>query len=238
MEALGIAEGARAAEKAGYDSVWVGEAYNRGWLLADPFVAMGIAAAVTERLEVGAHVVIAPVRPAFMLASQAASVASVAPGRFVLGLGAGSNPADFKAMGLDFASRFRVLDQHIDTIRRLLAGEDVDGARLANDVSVPPIPIMLGTAGHGRWNRKAALELDGWMASSYAEDVPTILEGIKRFRDIAGDKRAIVTNVFADRPDAADVLAAMAEAGFDDATVRFDSYDPESLDRARALVPR
>src|SRR4029079_5340328 len=66
-------------------------------------------------------------------------------------------------------------------------------------------------------------------------DVPHMLEGLGRFRDLAGDKRAVAANLDSTRPDAADVLAALAEAGFDDATVIVPHHDLEQLERARQV---
>ena len=62
-----------------------------------------------------------------------------------------------------------------------------------------------------------------------------MLDGLKRFCDLGGDKRAIAANLAAARPDAADILAALAEAEFDDATVILDRHDDENLARARSL---
>jgi alkanesulfonate monooxygenase SsuD/methylene tetrahydromethanopterin reductase-like flavin-dependent oxidoreductase (luciferase family) len=54
----------------------------------------------------------------------------VAGGRLRRGVGAGSTATDFAALGLDFAARFRRLDASLAIMRRLWAGERVDGASL------------------------------------------------------------------------------------------------------------
>jgi len=230
-----IAAAARAAEEAGFDSLWVVDAHNRGFMVPDPFVALAIAATVTERVEVGSAVVQVPLRAPFLLAQQVGSVAGAAGGRFVLGVGAGSTADDFRAVGADFSERFRVLDRHIEEVRTLLAGGDVDGNRLSPWRTMPSIPILVGAFGSSRWLRKAAADFDGWIASARSTDLTQMLDGLRRFRDLAGDKRAVAANLDATRSDAAEVLAALADAGFDDATVIVQHHDRKHLDQARRL---
>ena len=55
---------------------------------ADPMVALAAAAAVTTRLRLVTMVVIGPIRPAAVLAAQAASLDALSGGRLILGLGA------------------------------------------------------------------------------------------------------------------------------------------------------
>src|SRR5262245_36290998 len=230
-----VADAARTAEAVGFDSVWVLDAHNRGFMLPDPFAAMAIAAAVTERVELGSAIVQVPLRSPFLLAQQVGSVAAAARGRLLLGVGAGSTAADFHAVGVDFARRFQLLADHLDAVRRLLAGEEVGGARLVPWRSLDAVPILIGTFGASRWLRIAAVEFDGWVASARSTDLAHMVDGLARFRDLAGDKRAVAANLDATRPDAADVLAALADAGFDDATVIIPHHDVEELERARAL---
>ena len=230
-----VAAAARAAEDAGFDSLWVVDAHNRGFLLPDPFVALAIAAAVTDRVELGSAVVQVPLRSPFLLAEQAGSVAAAAGGRFLLGVGAGSTAADFDAVGAEFADRFGVLTRHLAAVRRLLAGEEVAGCHLSPWHSMPAVPILIGAFGASRWLRTAAVEFDGWIASARSTELAQMVDGLRRFRDLAADKRAVAANLDADRPDAAEILAALAGAGFDDATVIVPRHDAEHLERARAL---
>ena len=56
----------------------------------------------------------------------------VCNGRLRLGVGAGSTAADFAALGSDFASRFRRLDESLATMRKLWTGERVGDAELGD----------------------------------------------------------------------------------------------------------
>jgi alkanesulfonate monooxygenase SsuD/methylene tetrahydromethanopterin reductase-like flavin-dependent oxidoreductase (luciferase family) len=212
------------------------ESHNRGYMSPDPFVVIAIAAAVTSRVELGTAVVQAPLRSPFWLANQVGSVARAAGGRFALGVGAGSAAVDFKAFGLDFSARFKLLEENIGAMRRLLAGDEVGGGKLSPGLDMPAVPVLVGAWGSGRWLRKAATEYDGWISSAYWTDFAQMIDGLKRFRDFGGT-RAVAANVTASRPDAGGLLAQLAGAGFDEATMIVDRFDHESLESARRLWP-
>ena len=100
--------------------------------------------------------------------------------------------------------------------------------------------MLIGSWAGGRWIERAATEYDGWIASAAKTSVHDLREGIRRFRDLGG-QRAVVTNVTVDlRKDgsaveAADQLAMLAELGFDDAVLlSFDQRD-ETLAEIRSF---
>ena len=232
-----VADAARRIEAAGFDSGWVVDAHNRGFLLQDPLVSLAVAASHTQ-LEVGSCVLQVPLRHPFELAQRALTVQLIANGRFALGVGSGSTPADYAAVGLEFADRFKRFDGHLRTMRRLWAGDDIDGASLPpwpEHVGGPP--VLIGAFANGRWIERAATEFDGWIGSARSTDVATLRQGLQRFRG-AGGRRAIAANLAAGRPDASDVLLELADAGFDDAVVIVDRHDEDELARVRALSPR
>jgi alkanesulfonate monooxygenase SsuD/methylene tetrahydromethanopterin reductase-like flavin-dependent oxidoreductase (luciferase family) len=138
---------------------------------------------------------------------------------------------------VDFGDRFRLLDANLRTIRRLWAGEVVDGASLppwpAAVVGAPP--VLIGAFASSRWIGRAASEFDGWIGSARSTDVATLRAGLLQFRD-AGGGRAVAANLAASRPDAGDVLHDLADAGFDDAVVIVERHDADELARVRALL--
>ena len=102
---------ARAAEDAGFDSIWLGDHLlyrgegeeERGpW---EAWTLLGALAAVTERVDLGPLVACTAFHPPGLIAKMAATVAEIAGGRFVLGLGAGWNEEEFRAFGLPFDHR-------------------------------------------------------------------------------------------------------------------------------------
>lgn len=86
----------------------------------EPMVALGAAAAVTERVRLACLVVIAPLRSSALLAKQAASLQALSGGRLTLGLGVGPRRDDYELAGVDYLQRGRILDAQLREIRRHL----------------------------------------------------------------------------------------------------------------------
>ena len=119
---------ALAAEECGYDSVWVGDHLlyrdpDRGpW---DCWTTLAWLAGITERVELGPLVACTAFHPPGILARQAAAIDELSGGRFVLGLGAGWNEAEFRAFGLPFDHLVSRFEEAFGIVRRLLDGERV-----------------------------------------------------------------------------------------------------------------
>jgi probable F420-dependent oxidoreductase len=149
---------ARAAEAAGFDSIWIGDHLlyrepERGpW---EAWTLLAALAAVTENARLGPLVACAAFHPPALIAKMAATIDEVSDGRFVLGLGAGWNEAEFRAFGLPFDRRVSRFEESFEIIRRLLGGERVTLAGAfaqAEDVVLLPAPaqrprLMIGSTG-------------------------------------------------------------------------------------------
>ena len=85
----------------------------------DPFVAFAYLAAVTQSIELVTGVLILPQRQTVLAAKQAADVDVLSNERLRLGVGTGWNYVEFEALGEDFSSRGRKLDEQIAYMRRL-----------------------------------------------------------------------------------------------------------------------
>src|SRR5207244_4390840 len=74
---------------------------------------------------------------------------------------------DFAALGLDFTARFRRLNESLSIMRRLWAGESVDGASLGPvwPAALGGPPVLIGSWAGSRWIERAAREFDGWIGS-------------------------------------------------------------------------
>jgi probable F420-dependent oxidoreductase len=80
---------------------------------------MTAAAAVTQRLRVATGILIAPLRPAALLAKQAATLDQLSGGRLDLGVGVGWQREEYEAQGQDFDSRWQQLDDQLTALQTL-----------------------------------------------------------------------------------------------------------------------
>jgi probable F420-dependent oxidoreductase len=149
---------ARAAEAAGFDSIWIGDhllydAPERGpW---EAWTLMSALAAATERVTIGPLVACLGFHPPGLIAKMAATVDEVSGGRFTLGVGAGWNRREFSAFGLPYDHRVSRFAEAIEIVRHLLAGErtTLHGRfwQAEDALLLPPprrrVPLMVGSNG-------------------------------------------------------------------------------------------
>jgi alkanesulfonate monooxygenase SsuD/methylene tetrahydromethanopterin reductase-like flavin-dependent oxidoreductase (luciferase family) len=192
---------ARAAEAAGFDSIWVGDhllyradgGAERGpWEAWTMLAALG---AATERVELGPLVACTAFHPPGLIAKMAATVAEISGGRFVLGLGAGWNEEEFRSFGLPFDRRVSRFEESFTIIRCLLAGQrvalrgrhfDVDDAVLLPRPAVPP-RLMIGSNGP-RMLAAALPHVDTW--NTWYEDYGNSPDGFAKLNErISGAAR-------------------------------------------------
>jgi probable F420-dependent oxidoreductase len=165
---------ARAAESAGFDSLWVGDHLlyrdvdgERGPLEA--LALLAALAATTDRIALGPLVACLPFREPVVLAKMAATLDEISGGRLTLGIGAGWNRPDFDASGTPFRDRVGRAIEAFDIVRRLLAGERVthSGTWYRTDDAVllprPPhrVPLMVGSTGP-RMLEATLISADAW----------------------------------------------------------------------------
>ncbi len=135
----------------------------------EPFVLFGYMAAITE-LEMVTGIIILPQRQTALVAKQAAEVDLLTRGRFRLGIGLGWNAVEYEALGQDFTSRGRRVEEQVDLLRRLWTEpsvtyqgrfDRVTGAGLAPLPVQRPIPVWLGAQSERAYRRAGRLA-DGW----------------------------------------------------------------------------
>jgi len=135
----------------------------------EPFVVFGFLAAITS-LELVTGVIILPQRQTALVAKQAAEVDLLTQGKFRLGVGLGWNAVEYEALGKDFATRGRRIDEQVQLLRRLWTEqsltfdgtyEQVTGAGIAPMPVQRPIPIWFGAQSPAAYRRAGRLA-DGW----------------------------------------------------------------------------
>ena len=185
----GILEVARAAERLGFDSLWMFDhlftptgleskypySGDGGYPMSaadpffDPLALFGVLAGATERIKMGTGVLIPAYRNPIVLGKLLATIENFAPGRLMLGVGAGWMKEEFDAVGVPYERRGARLVEYIDALRAIWSGAPAafEGSFYswpeAGFLPAPtsPIPIIMG--GHGdRALARAAHHADGW----------------------------------------------------------------------------
>ena len=129
--ATSIATVARAAEDAGFDSLWMGEHV----VLPDPrvppspmeptdaildlVIALTFAAAVTRTIRLGTGVVILPQRNPLVLAKELASLDVLSGGRLIFGIGVGYLEPEFRAVGVPLRDHGPRSDDYLAAMRAI-----------------------------------------------------------------------------------------------------------------------
>lgn len=135
---IDIAILAKKAEDFGYDSLWLAEhpilpvnsktpwpGSSDGKIpkkyadTADPFVALGRASAVTEKLLLGTGICLVPERNPLILAKEIATLDMYSKGRFLFGIGAGWLREETEIMGGDFPHRWTQTREAVMAMKEL-----------------------------------------------------------------------------------------------------------------------
>ncbi|MGI9592291.1 MAG: LLM class F420-dependent oxidoreductase, partial [Myxococcota bacterium] len=235
---------ARAAEARGFESVWFAEHSHMPvspmtpgppepgaaglpreyYAVGDPFVALAMAAAATQRLKLATGICLVPQRDVFQTAKQVATLDLFSNGRFLFGVGAGWNVPEIEHHGTPAAQRFAVMRERIEAMKRLWAdekaeyhGEHVDfGPSYAwpKPRQQPHPPIHVGGAGK-RAIRRAVRYGDGWvpLMGTGDDDPVTLMPHLREALSEAGrDASGFEATIYFCPPDAA-VVARCLEGG-------------------------
>ncbi|MFE3072543.1 LLM class F420-dependent oxidoreductase [Streptomyces sp. NPDC059247] len=205
---------ARSAEDIGYDSVWV---YERALFpepqtqplygipglpwpddyrgVAEPLVTLTLAAAVTERVELGTAVLVAPLHIPFQLAKSLATLDAASGGRVVAGLGTGWSLDEYAAAGVrPFEERGKVLDEVLEVCRAVWGPDPVvyENGRITKIASAMvgpkparPVPILV-PANTPRAMRRLVDHADGWLP--YADGPDQVAARWRELQDLAAER--------------------------------------------------
>lgn len=93
--------------------------YTEKHAFHDPFVMFAYLAAITQRIELVTGILILPQRQTVLVARQAADLDLLSHERFRLGVGIGWNYVEYDALGQDFRTRGKRIEEQIDLLRQL-----------------------------------------------------------------------------------------------------------------------
>ncbi|MGH7324564.1 MAG: LLM class flavin-dependent oxidoreductase [Candidatus Rokuibacteriota bacterium] len=173
----------RLAEALGYQTAWITDSHL---VCRELWVTLAACALGTSRIRLGPGVTVPHTRHLSVTASAIATLADLAEGRLVLGIGTGGSSAETMGFSVQRAARVATLETMVESIRRLIGGQSarfesgVEG-RLAWLDGPRAIPIYV--AGSGPKMLQAAGRLgDG--AIMYVGTAPEILRaGLRHVED-------------------------------------------------------
>jgi probable F420-dependent oxidoreductase len=160
------------------------------WL--EPLTMLTAIAAVTTRVRLATGILIAPLRPAALLAKQVATLDQISGGRVDLGVGTGWQREEYDAQNLPFENRGQLLDDTLDACRVLWRDTPahLDTPTLSfRDIYCMPKPVQAGgvpiwVAGtlHARNLARLVTHGAGWIPIM-GETAAGIAAGARQVRD-------------------------------------------------------
>lgn len=162
----------------------------------EPFVFFSYLAGVTQHLAFRTSILILPLFPTALVAKQAAELSLLSGGRFQLGVGISWNRAEYEALGQDFTTRGRRLEEQIEVMRRLWTEpfvtfegrfHSLHGVGL-HQLPPHPIPVWIGCSPQEPLLRRVARVADGWLPQVDPAEPLTRLRGYLKEagRDLSG----------------------------------------------------
>jgi len=191
----------------------------------DPFVLFGFVAALSDELEFVTGVLVLPQRQTALVAQQAADVDLLSRERLRLGVGIGWNYVEYEALGQNFRTRAKRIEEQVGLLRELWGTplvqfegrfDRIDRAGI-NPWPRQQIPIWLGGHSEPAYERGAKFG-DGFI---FAASGPAAVEAWMRTkyhlesmgRSSASFGRELLTIFAAGRPEAADDLKIWRDSG-------------------------
>ncbi len=197
----------------------------------DPFVALAMAAAVTERLVVGTGICLVAQRDPIVTAKAVATLDTQSGGRFVFGVGFGWNEDEIEAHGVDMKRRRDIAREHMLAMKALWTDEvasfDGEFVHLAPSWSWPKPaagrpPVLIGGAAGPKLFAQVAEYADGWIPIGGA-GVRAAMEDLARACEARGrDPLTLRVVPFGTVPDPGK-LEYYASIGIDEVVLRLPS---------------
>ena len=175
----------RAAEAAGFESVWVAESYG-----SDVVSILAWLAPQTERIKLGAAIMQVPARPPAAAAMAGATIDALSGGRFIFGFGPSGPQVSEGWYGVPYPKPWGRTREYIEVVREIIAREgplehhgshydlpvqsdEATGQGKALKLNFHPVrnevPVFVGAI--GRKSVEMAAEIcDGWIPIFFSPD--------------------------------------------------------------------
>lgn len=153
-----------------------GAGYTLDSMMREPFILLAYIAGICPRLELVTSIIILPQRQTVVVAKQAAELDAMSGGRLRLGVGLGRIEMEYEALGQDFHTRGKRMEEQVQLLRQLWTErsvtfkgrwDTVSSAGISPQPVQRPIPIWMG-GGVGRDGivdpalKRVARIADGW----------------------------------------------------------------------------
>lgn len=131
------------AEQLGCEAAWFTEHHRfADGYLPQPLTFLAAVAARTRTMRIGTAILLAALRPAPLVAEEAAVVDQLSGGRLELGIGAGYSHPEYELYDKDITRRYGLTDAAVAEVRRLL-----DDGVVTPPAAQRPFPLWLGYQG-------------------------------------------------------------------------------------------
>jgi probable F420-dependent oxidoreductase len=167
--------------------------YSSKMPIMEALMTLSYAAALTDRILLGTGVLVLPQRQPALVAKQVSTLDTLAAGRIRLGVAIGWQASEYEALGEDYHTRGRRLDEGVKLLRAYWRDEriDFDGAYYHAEAMAmepkPPqgerIPVWIGGAVPRTLERVAEYG-DGWMGQ-FVKNPAAATRLMQRIRDHA-----------------------------------------------------
>ena len=265
-DSIDVAEIAAKAEALGFESIWLPEhpvmpvntvskypGSPDGSIpdymadMADPYIGLARASAVTNTIKLGTGITLIPERNPLVLAGAIATLDRFSGGRFLLGIGTGWLREETEIMGGDFDHRWTQARESIEVMRALWTQDDAEYHGRYYDF--PPVqcnpkpaqeggpPVILGGNARNVFRRVARWG-DGWMpTASSPEQIAAGRAAIDELAESSGrDPAEIGITVFG-QPADRDLIGQFERAGANRVIVRLpDTTSSVALDEIERIA--
>lgn len=146
--------------------------------IIEAFMMLSYAAAVTEKIGLGTEVLVLPQRQPALVAKQVSSLDTLSDGRVRLGVGIGWQESEYEALGEDFKTRGRRMDEAMELLRAYWREERIEfesenypTEAMAMEPKPPQggdLPIWVGGNTPPAFRRVGKYG-DGWLASQVSD---------------------------------------------------------------------
>ena len=192
-----LLDGARFADRQGFEAVWVPERHFHefGGIYPNPAVAAAAIAATTEKIQIRAGSVVVPLHHPARVAEEWAVVDNLSRGRVGIAAAAGWQPDDFVLQPQNHHRAKQAMAESLDQIQRLWRGESVEMQGPNGPVQIrtlprpvqPQLPVWITSAGNTETFELAGRDGHNLLTHLLGQSIEQVAEKIAAYRQARTD---------------------------------------------------